>query len=307
MQAWARSHDIQNTVKTYSSYQKDFIKFCAELGVPHYPASDVTVADYLIYLLEERKLARGTINDVATSAIADLHRFDDDLNPQRSALVRNVNKAVVRLTDAPKEKYPLMADTLKKIHDALDMSKFIDIRDYFMFLLCYKGLLRQSECSQLGPRTVWIDTIDVKGVPTLVLFIFVKKKKNDQEKYGHTIVLGADDEKWKCPLTLFTLYNNAVKRRKPNNRTGFFFREKGVQSRLCNSHVNSRLKAACLAAGISVARFSSHCLRTGGVTAAIAAGIELRLVAKHGDWKSSAIFRYIKDNFAELLSVSKAL
>ena len=294
-------------MKTYSSYQKDFMRFCAELEVPHYPASDVTVADYLIHLVEERKLARGTINDVATSAIADFHRFDDNLNPQRSALVRNVKKAVVRLTSAPKEKRPLKADTLKKIHDAMDLSTFVNIRDYFMFLLCYKGFLRQSECSRLEPGNVWLDVIDVKGVQTPVLFIFVVMKKNDQGKFGHTIVLGADDEKWKCPLTWFTLYNNAVKQRKPHNRSAFFFRDRGEQSGLCDKHVNSGLKRACKEAGIPVTQFSSHCFRTGGVTAAIEAGIELRLIARHGDWKSSAIFRYIKDDFAKLLAVSKAI
>lgn len=306
-QAWVRTYDVKNTARTYSSYQKDFIKFCKELDVPHYPASDVTLADYLIHLLEDRKLARGTINDVATSAVADLHRFDDDLNPQRSALVKNVKKVVVRRTKAPKEKQPLKADTLRIIFEALDLSSFVNLRDYFMFVLCYKAVLRQCECAALRPADVWIDIIDVEGVITPVLFIFVEKMKNDQGRFGHTIVLGADKETWKCPLSLFRRYEEAVASRKPNYRTGFFFKERGIQSRLCDSHVNARLKVACKLAGLPVSQFSSHCLRTGGVTTAIEAGIELRLVARHGNWKSLAIFRYIKDNLAQLLQVSKVL
>jgi hypothetical protein len=41
----------------------------------------------------------------------------------------------------------------------------------------------------------------------------------------------------------------------------------------------------------------------GGVTAAIAAGIELRLVSRHGNWKSDTIFRYMSDDLEQKLTV----
>jgi hypothetical protein len=71
--------------------------------------------------------------------------------------------------------------------------------------------------------------------------------------------------------------------------------------------VNRALKRVCKTAGIPDREFSSHCFRVGGVSAAIANGVELRLVARHGNWKSSAIFRYIKDDLKAQLEVSRAL
>lgn len=283
------------------------MSFCRERGVPHYPAQEETVADYLIYLLEDRKLARGTINNVAVSAIADLHRFDDGHQPQRSALVKNVKKAVVRLTKAPKEKRPLKAMMLRRIFEGLNRWDFINFRDYFMFVLCYKAFLRQSECSNLGPEDVWMDEIEEDGERVPVLFIFVEKRKNDQERVGHTIIVGADKEIWKCPLALFLFYSQLVRERGVQNRTGFFFRSRGSGHKLCAKHVNKSLKKACKAVGVEPTLFSSHCLRGGGTSAAIEAGIELRLVAKHGGWKSNAIYRYITDDYPAQLKVSRAI
>ena len=47
-------------------------------------------------------------------------------------------------------------------------------------------------------------------------------------------------------------------------------------------------------------------LPQGGVTAAVAANVELRLIANHGNWRSTAIYAYISDSLEKKLSVSKA-
>jgi hypothetical protein len=45
----------------------------------------------------------------------------------------------------------------------------------------------------------------------------------------------------------------------------------------------------------------------GGVTAAVAAGVEIRLIAKHGNWRSDAIFVYVSDSLKAKLSVSASI
>ena len=54
--------------------------------------------------------------------------------------------------------------------------------------------------------------------------------------------------------------------------------------------------------------FGLHSLRSGGASAAAAAGVEDRLFKKHGRWKSeNAKDGYIKEALTQRLSVSKNL
>ena len=78
---------------------------------------------------------------------------------------------------------------------------------------------------------------------------------------------------------------------------------------ICNFHPIREviLDSLCpLVADVSV--FGLHSLRARGVTAAANAGIQDRLLKRHGRWKSElAKDGYVKDNVESLASVSKAL
>ena len=229
--------------------------------MPHLPAAPETVASYLIHLLEERRLhvARGTIVDVASSAVADIHRFTDDHQPQRSGLVKAVKKAIVRLTKPPKEKRPITGPILYKIRVSFLNGSKKGKRDYFMILLCYKGFLRQSEAAALGPEDLWIEWVITPSGHTRVLFVFIEKSKNDQGRVGHTVVLQEDPKRWKCPVETFLDFKRSFPSRP--HQASFFTSVNHPFGQLCSSHVNSALKAACTGAGIPKTQFSSHCLR----------------------------------------------
>ena len=58
--------------------------------------------------------------------------------------------------------------------------------------------------------------------------------------------------------------------------------------------------------GLNKKLFGLHSLRSGGFTAAAAAGVQGRLFKKHGRWKSEkAKDGYIKENLIQRLSVSQ--
>ena len=68
------------------------------------------------------------------------------------------------------------------------------------------------------------------------------------------------------------------------------------------------LLSALEAVGLEKRKFGLHSLRSGGATAAAAAGIDDRLFKKHGRWKSDkAKDGYVKENIDVRLSVSKKL
>ena len=64
------------------------------------------------------------------------------------------------------------------------------------------------------------------------------------------------------------------------------------------------MKKALKSIGVDTAPFGSHSCRRGGVTAAVAHGVEIRLIAKH--WRSNAIFAYVTDSLDRRLTVSQA-
>ena len=92
-----------------------------------------------------------------------------------------------------------------------------------------------------------------------------------------------------------------------NDRTGFFFSTRGKQHQLSSKHVNAALKKACTQAGIPPQFYSSHCLRGAGATAAADSGIKTHLIMKHGNWRSTAIYRYLNEGLEARLTVSQAL
>jgi hypothetical protein len=58
---------------------------------------------------------------------------------------------------------------------------------------------------------------------------------------------------------------------------------------------------------VDPAGYGSHSCRRGGVTAAVAANVEMLLVARHGNWTSDAVFLYVSDSHKRKLLVSRAI
>ena len=76
------------------------------------------------------------------------------------------------------------------------------------------------------------------------------------------------------------------------------------------SHTRSReiVLSALEGIGLDKKKLGLHSLRSGGATAAAAAGIDDRLFKKHGRWKSDkAKDGYVKESITDRLFVSKYL
>jgi integrase len=298
MEAWARENGNENTQRSYRPYAKEYLGWCNDRKYPK--ASPVVIASFLRYALEERKLSRGTINNTITSAVADIFRFSKE-SPTRDPLVIAVKKVVVSKTKASEGKLPLPRALLEKMIRAGTPSEK-DIRDLFMFIIMFGGLLRESEVVGLKKEEVWIDYDELQGE---VLYIFVNKSKRDQERRGDTIVLAACPGSPLCPVQWFKLYTRVAR------STEFFFHSTFVKAgRLANSTPNGILKDWLRLMGLSdkeIALYGSHSLRKGGATAASAARVRVHLLKRHGRWKSDAVFIYIVDPLVARLEVSRAV
>ena len=172
------------------------------------------------------------------------------------------------------------------------------IRDMFIMILMFLGFLRESEVVLLRPEDVWVEVIDDQEV----LFIFVEKMKNDQFRRGHTIVIGAAPHSPLCPVKWHRLYARVRRSSKSLFHSVF----KSARP-LTKTKPNEVLKKLLAAIGVDPDSYGSHSLRRGGASAAANHRIAIHVLARHGNWKSDAVFAYISDDMQQRLSVGRAI
>ena len=294
IQNWLRAHRPVGTVRSYTTYQKQYLKFCEIHSRAAVPATPATVVMFMRTLLLDGK-SRSTIVNSARAAVADLHTYEGYASPTLDPLVQRAVRVFSRLTPPPKSAKALRMDHIRAMIDVYG-SSFRDTRDIFMMLLMTTAMLRESEATNLKDTDVWIerkDNIDV-------LFVFIEKSKVDQTRVGHTVVMGTATDPLICPLAWFL----RLGRFQPQGRHVFMSAQ---GKKLSAKTPNGILKRWMTRAGLSNIGFSSHSCRRGGASAAAAAQVCRRLLMRHGNWRSNAVDVYITDTLAARLSVSNAI
>jgi integrase len=240
-----------------------------------------------------------TINSVALSAIANDFKLLDQTSPTASKLVRQAKKVVERTAKpAGPGKLPLPPAYVVAMVESSSGS-LIDDRDNFLISLMMAGFLRESEAADLEDADVWLSIQD--GIE--MLLVLVNKSKTDQERRGHTIVIGAASDLTKaCPIAL---YKRWKQRRNPNAK--YLFHQKGSTKKLAHATPNGIMKKLLIRIKVDPKPYGSHSCRKGGCTTAAARGINIRVLMRHGRWTSDAIFAYISNSLEEKLSVSQSI
>jgi site-specific recombinase XerD len=296
--AWIDENECEATGKTYSTYRRKWDVFCHRLGVEPLSARPEHVVLFMKDL-QLSKLAISTINGVALSAIASNYRLLDLDSPTSSKLVRAA-KAVIKRTAKPPGpgKLPLPPSYLVRMVQASSGS-IIDDRDNFLISLMMAAFLRESEAADLEDADVWIEIED----EVEMLMVLVSKSKTDLERRGHTIVVGAATNLLEaCPIALYKRWK--VRR---NSDAKYLFHQSTSSKKLSHKTPNGIMKKLLERIQIDPKPFGSHSCRKGGCTTASARGINIRVLMRHGRWKSDAIFAYISNTLKEKLSVSQAV
>ena len=178
----------------------------------------------------------------------------------------------------------------------------MEVRDFAMILLMMAGFCRESEIVNLRAEDVWFDTIDGKdGKQERVLFLFEEKSKTDQERSGHQVVFGSAEDPSVCPLRWAERYMEMR-----DKKSQFFFHQVSNVEGLSTTTPNTRLKQWLTRIGVDPTEFGSHSGRAGGTTAATRHGVPVHKLMRHGNWRSDAVFVYMRTNWADMLEVSRA-
>ena len=299
---WISRERNPNTSKAYTTYANQYLLYAAANNQQAVPGTPLLVANFLLHLHVDQKLTISTITKSALYAIADLHRFTTE-TPTKHPLAKAMCKVLKRVAKRNKKgKTPITSDILLALLQTLDITNFEHLQSATILILSYKGFLRCSEAMNLRPQDITLKTVTVNNQPTEVLTIFIEKSKVDQERVGHSLIVGPDPILWKCPVAYAKAFISAR-----NPAATHFFHRKGKTTKPPNSFVNKIVKRTCSSAGLNPKIYSSHGLRAGGATDAISAGIPIHLIKRHGNWASDAVFIYVHDSITARLSVSQAI
>ncbi|KAK3100534.1 hypothetical protein FSP39_021460 [Pinctada imbricata] len=263
---------------------------------------------YIIYLSEHFHSASKIQEAVCSITWAhSLAGYDD---PCQSSLVKQCREGALRETSKPvHKKEPISPQHLNLLVEKYgkDFCTLADLRLISMCLIGYTGFLRFSEIANI--KRSHIEFFDE------YLSIFIPKSKTDKFNEGSHVYISKTQSK-SCPVKMLSRYLKLAGI--DSSSTEFIFRQvtflkktNSYMLRKCDKPLSyTRAREIILSAlesiGLDQSKFGIHSLRSGGATAAAAAGINDRIFKKHGRWRSEkAKDGYVKESLQEKLSVSK--
>lgn len=185
-----------------------------------------------------------------------------------------------------------------------------DCRDIAWILLAFAGFLRSTEVLNLRASDVdFPQSSRTKSIG----WVNIRHSKTDVYREGHKIPIPQSLSPL-CPLSALRKYFDAAGIE--YNSEQLIFRtviSKNGECQLSEKQLSynvarKRFKSILKRAGIPPQNFGLHSLRSGGASAAAAAGVPHQLIKMHGRWKSDlSKARYIHRNLDQHASLVFAL
>lgn len=291
-----------STRKKYGYAFNSFCKWSKLHNISSLPASETYIALYLIEIAENKKSISKI--DEAVYAISWAHKLAGYSDPCKSELVVSVREGSHRkIGHTTSRKEPITADILQKLVTKFgkNCNNLKELRIACMCLIGYAGFLRFSELSNIRRSHVSFYATHVK--------LFIVKSKTDIYREGKEVVISRTQNDT-CPVSMLERYLSVAKIKADSDE--FIFRsisyckssdDYKLRKSGSLSYTRSReiLLEALESIGVDKSLFGLHSLRSGGASAAAAAGIDDRIFKKHGRWKSeNAKDGYIKEKLDTL-------
>lgn len=304
---WINNNRPKNTMRSYNNAEKQFVDFCNATGRVALPATPATLVTAFMKACTERGLRAGTINGNMLAGISNMHSDAGLPTPTKAQLVKRAKKVVGRITAPPKRTIPLQMQQIFDAAAAVDVTKFIHVRDFVILLFAVCASLRPSELVALKQNQIQQTEVSTKGGKRDVLSINIQERKNDQEREGHTILLPRLPQSQACPYTWTARLRDFT----PGYQISapFFCKNhKSSMAPLSSNTIKNCIRNTLKRSGLTekeVQKFVSNSARAGGFSAAIANGTHPIIMKHHGGWKSDAAFTYLKETNATRLKVTE--
>lgn len=264
---------------TWVTYQREWRLFQAFAEVEKaspLPASAELVGRYVAWMVE---MGRGGMTSVAVAAVGKIHDLEGKQNPIGGRWLRMVVEGAEREAAKgrrirPRDPLPVSA----VLQFASQPQGALWLRDLAVLVLGMRAMRRAAELRALRQDDVWFKDD--------VLVVRVCRQKNDQKAAGQLVYIEPTG-KLTCPVGVMREYL-----RQRGEHQGWLFEADGGRQ-LSTGAISSIVKKVASNAGLK-GWFSSHSLRIGGATAAMAGGMTKEQIKAIGGWTSDAVDRYLR-------------
>jgi len=135
------------------------------------------------------------------------------------------------------------------------------------------------------------------------------QKKQRAWREGDSVIIGPDKDERLCPIAWYKRYS-AMREKdlgSPSPQAPFFYSTASARQPLDSSRFNEIVKRWLGFINVDPTLYGGHSARVGGATAAAKALVDVRLIKRHGRWKSDAVYIYIRDDSYSMLPLQEAL
>ena len=322
------------TRAAYETAERGYLALAGELR--REPDDDRTLALYVLQRVRAG-IAAATIKKNVSGIL--------QLRPQldRTPLVQHALAAADRLADVPHgAKLPLTVAQMNSLRAAIwaapaayrdpALCEALHTRDWAFYLLGFVGFFRGAELVQLrwadiyfqwqvspteqvesvdpvAPRLAadWASTTGEPPFPLSASF-YLPESKTDASGSGQLVCVRArPGERVECPVQLLMWL---WQRRTATSSFVFADVRAPRDQPLATDTLRGRLKRylkSFLPSDVVDRDYALHSLRRGGATAAVLAGIPIRLIKRQGRWRSDVAYLYTLVSDSEALELSERL
>ena len=198
---------------------------------------------------------------------------------------------------APSYKLPLTPSHLIKLRNKLNLNVAAEAMFFAIVTTCFFGLLRIGNAlssSSVTEKSV-IKAKDLTFTKKGAVLTIRSSKTIQFSERIHSVVLPLLPLHPLCPVSALRNFINNAGLPPPNTPLFSIANQPAYTAQLFRKKLTSILSEVV----DSPKDFSTHSLRRGGATWLLNAGAPIHLIKLLGDWKSDAVFKYLKPNLTD--------
>jgi hypothetical protein len=306
--SYKQSAYAESTKATYRTHKNSYLRFCLYFGLVPVPAVQNTLKTYVAFLA--RSIKPSGINSYL-NIVRILHLESGLPNPLDKNFELNlIKRGVARQLGTPAvQKLPINVAILRSLYLHFDMTLGLDSAFWAALILGFFGMLRKSSLllknARLDPAS-GLRRCDVVNLCVDSFVLIVRRTKTIQ--FGERVLqipyVSCLDSRI-CPVRAL-LRHLTLSRLSPDHSL-FAYISGGRSFVLCLSEFVQKLRVGLKKIGLNPAEYSGHSLRRGGCSLGFSAGLSVFDLKTRGDWRSSAVERYIQVPSDQIFASARAM
>lgn len=293
------------SVQKYSREAERWESWAKQDEVCSYPADPFHIVLYVIHRTHTASSPSPVVS--AVYGLAWAHHMRGLQSPTDSESVqRALQSARRQLARTPRRKEPITMAIIQSVYDILSKDDSLSsVQTLALIVLGYAGFFRWDDLSN-----IYADELQCRKE---YMAVFLEGRKNDQFSEGSWVVIA----RWaSAPLCPVALTEELLRKGSHTGHVKLFRKvtagaaaeRRYLRGTMTYGRARELMRESLERAGVSADKFGLHSLRSGGVSAAAAAGVPDRLIRRQGGWRSeTSVLAYFKESLPNLKAVSTAI